>query len=264
MMSAPCVVWGIPIMTDRRVSFQPAFVLHHKPYRETSLLLEVITPQHGRTGLVVRGARGRNSRLRALLQPFRPLLLSWSGRGELHALTDAEGNGPSASLQGRTLYSGYYVNELMMCLLHRGVASAELYDSYVDVLNSLSVTGDDLAALESVLRFFELDLLAALGYGLSLEQCADDGTAVLPGVVYRYIPDHGPVSQPAGNGLAVSGDTLLALSARNLPDSQHRQEAKQLLRAMLRVHLGDKPLHSRELMRQSLLHPPKPAAIDGV
>ena len=114
------------------MAIQSGYILHSRPYRDTSSLLEVFTREHGRIGLVARGARGPKSKLRSVLQPFQPVLLSWLARGDLGTLTDAEPQGISHALAGRALLSGYYLNELLQRLTHRHDSHPVLYDAYQD------------------------------------------------------------------------------------------------------------------------------------
>ncbi len=228
----------------------PGHVLHSRPWRETSLVVEAFTREHGRVGLLARGARRARSRFRGVILPFHPLLLSWSGRGELPTLTGADPEGPARMLRGRALFSGFYLNELLMKLLPRNDAHAELFNVYRRTLVDLGGSGD----LDGTLRMFEKRLLDALGYGPALERVADTGTPVAPERRYRYVPERGPVEDAcAGSGPVVSGRTLLALAEGRLDgeDGRERAEAKRLMRAILAPHLGPRPLGSRELFRQS-------------
>ena len=246
---------------SRRVENEPGYVLHARPWRETSLILEAFTRAHGRVGLTARGARRPRSRLRGLLVPFFPLLLSWTGRGELPALTGADPEGPARpALRGRALFSGFYLNELMLKLLPRNDAHAELFDDYRDALAGLGAGG----AAEPVLRVFEKRLLDALGYGPTLDRDADTGAPVFAHRRYRYLSHHGPVEEAgaaaaAEEGVAVSGRTLLALARGRLGDGEERErhEARNLMRAILAPHLGPRPLGSRQLFAPS---PPAGAA----
>ncbi|MGB1139895.1 MAG: DNA repair protein RecO, partial [Halioglobus sp.] len=115
-----------------RVTLQPAFILHSRPYRDTSVMLDVLTPEHGRIGIVAKGAR--RSRRRgsdaALLQAFTPLLLSFTGRAELKTLTGVETAGVSSRLAGEHLYSALYINELLVRLLHRNDPHPRLFADY--------------------------------------------------------------------------------------------------------------------------------------
>lgn len=235
-----------------KVELQPGFVLHSRPYRDTSALVEAFTAGHGRVGLVARGARSQKSRLRGLLQPFRRVLLSWSGRGELHTLTGVEEVGPALRLSGDQLISGFYVNELMMRLSHRGDANAQLFACYGTTLEGLAQPGDP----RIVLRIFEKRLLEVLGYGLQLERDVQ-GNPVQAERRYRYALEQGPT--PADDaraaGVEIGGAALLALSMERLEDEAALRESKALMRAILAHYLGDKPLRSRELFRPQ----PKPS-----
>ncbi|MGE0080632.1 MAG: DNA repair protein RecO [Thiohalomonadaceae bacterium] len=233
-------------MTGERILLQPAYVLHRRPYRETSLLVEAFTAEHGRVGLVAKGVRRGKGRLQGVLQPFRPLLLSWSGRGELRSLTDAEGSGPVPVLSGRAIYSAFYLNELLLRLTEREDPHPALFARY----------GETLAALcndeEWALRLFERDLLSELGYGLALETDVE-GEPLAEDALYDYQAEIGAIrcgDVPTVH--AVSGRALLALGGRVPPDEQSRREVKKLLRRVLRLYLGTRPLESRALYASAL------------
>lgn len=233
--------------TDGRTALQQAYVLHRKPYRDTSLLVEAFSHEWGRLGLVARGARGRRSSLQALLQPFQPLLLSWSGRGELHTLTAAEATGSVQRLSGTAVISGFYLNELLMRLLPRDDPHPGLYSSYCTTLEQLQrETGSEWA-----LRLFERDLLQELGYGLQLTHDSMDGLPLVAEQQYCYHHEYGPQLEVGGGAdcLAVSGATLLALHSGEPQGEQCRREAKRLMRSILHRYLGSRPLASRELFQ---------------
>lgn len=227
-----------------RVVLAPAFILHRRPYRESSLLVEALSRDYGRVGLVARGASRPRARLKALLQPFQPLLLSWSGRGDLTTLHAAEELQRLPGLPAARLLSGFYLNELLIMLLARGDPCPELFAGYQRALAELA--GD---ANEQVpLRRFEVELLARLGYGLQLTHEADNGRPLLAGQRYRYLLDRGPVPlTEAGPGIIISGQSLLALAAGEFGEPAMLQEVKQLTRAALAARL-DKPLQSRAMI----------------
>ena len=237
-----------PRRSVHAASLEEAFVLHARPYRDTSLLLEVFSREQGRVGLVARGARGGRKRLAEQLQPFAPLLLSWRGQGELATLTGAEPAGPALLPPTGGLLSGFYLNELLIRLLHRGDAHPHLFDVYRQTLALLGQETDE----EAVLRRFERLLLQEIGYGLQLEHEADSGEPVEADRLYDYLPEQGPLPAvgDAPRGVRVHGQTLLALARDGDLDARGRREAKRLMRAALAVHLGDRPLQSRELYRQ--------------
>ena len=233
-----------------RVQQQPGFVLHRHPYSETSLLLEVFTPDHGRVGPLAKGARRPGNRSRGALKPFQPLLLGWSGRGELPVLTGAEAQETALALAGRALYCGFYVNELLVRLLHRHDPHPRLYQAYQTCLGGLGAAGD-----ESILRLFEKRLLQELGYGLVLDRDIGDNAPLAPEAMYDYILDRGPLRlHPELNtrthGVRVRGSSLIALAHDEIDGSAARRDVKALMRAALAHHLGDRPLMSRQLFRR--------------
>ena len=230
-----------------RVNQEAAFVLHATRYRETSLLLEIFSRHHGRIGLVARGASRPKSGLRATLSPFSPLVVNWSGKGELATLSGAEADASAIGLTGEALFCGLYMNELLVRVLHRHDPHELLYDRYV--LSLLRLQGAD--ALAETLRIFEKYLLQQLGYGLVLEHDVAENLPIAAEVVYDYIPERGPVAARGTevHGARVHGATLLALAAECITDPGQLQESKQLMRACLAPHLGDRPLHSRKLFR---------------
>lgn len=230
-----------------RIAQEPAFVLHHHEYGETSLLLEVLTRWHGRLGVVAKGARRARSPLRSTLIPFQPLVIGFSGRGELPTLTAAEALTAAPALAGQTLFCGLYLNELLLRLLHRHDPHERLFVRYAEALAALA--GNDPS--EAVLRVFEKRLLEELGFGLVLDHEVGSGAPVQAGCQYRYLPEQGPVRADASShdGIAIGGATLLALANERLDNAETLREAKRLLRALLARQLGERPLVSRELFR---------------
>lgn len=227
-----------------RIQQQPAYVLHPRAYRETSLILEVLTRDHGRAAMVARGAKGARSKWRNLLQPFRPLLIGWSARGDLGTLTSAEQVAAPPALHGEALYCGMYLNELLIRLLHRGDPHPEVFERYRQVLAELA-SG---APPQPALRIFEKHLLDATGYGLILDHEPGGNSPLLADAWYDYRPDRGPrrVGDQGGGRGAVSGRALLALQSEQLED-ELLPELRSLMRRVIGYHLGDKPLASQAL-----------------
>jgi DNA repair protein RecO (recombination protein O) len=225
-----------------RVEDQPGWILHARPYRETSLLLEGISREHGRVGLVARGARRERPRQpRALLQPLVPLSLAWAGQGDLATLTGVDARGQPPPLAGEALVCALYVNELAARLLPRHDALPELFDRYEETLQRLSAA----AGHAWTLRRFERDLLAETGYGLACDSEADSGDALEPQREYLYIPEHGAVpytGQP--NALRLRGSALLALAEDEAPDTQDLASLRRLMRALISHQLGGGVLRS--------------------
>lgn len=232
-----------------RVSLQPAYILHSRPYRDTSVLLEAFTAEQGRISLVGKGARrrARGGSNAALLQPFTPLLVSFSGRAELKTLTQVEPAGGAIPLRGERMYSGLYINELLVRLLHRHDPHPALFALYGEALAELASD----QPLDPVLRRFEYRLLRDLGYSFELGIDGRSGELLREDALYHYHPDYGlveslGVTEPGQP--SYSGTELLQMSQGDFEGSA-RLCAKRLMRQALAVHLGDTPLRSRELFR---------------
>ena len=230
-----------------RQDAQPAFVLHSYPFRETSLIVEAFARDHGRIGLVARGARRPKSALRGILLPFQPLLLSWAGRGELLTLMRAEWLGGYVPLKGQALICGFYLNELMLRLLPRHDPHDGLFSIYESTLTALA-TGDDQP---TVLRKFEIGLLRELGYAVVLDREVERGAPVACECNYVYIVERGPVgaSGSRGNGVELSGQTLIDMQSGNFTSAVTQQQSKKLMRTLINYYLGDQVLHTRQLLR---------------
>lgn len=224
------------------VASEPGYVLHRRPYRETSALLEVFSREHGRVGLVARGAQ---SRWKGILQPFRPLLLAWRQRGELGTLTGAEQVAAPPALAGEALYCGLYLNELLMRLTQRGDPHPEVFERYRAALAGLSAGG---AHTQPHLRVFEKHLLSDLGFGLHLDREAGGGEPVIADRCYRYEPERGLVAMGGDGADGVSGAALLALHEERIAE-EHLDELRRLMRRVIRYHLGDRPLATLSLFK---------------
>lgn len=227
---------------------QSGYVLHTYPFRETSLVVETYTRAAGRVALVAKGARRPKSALRGVLLAFQPLLLSWSGKGELHTLVRAEWQAGYRPLRGRALICGFYLNELLLKLLARNDAHEDLFDSYAATLAALA-TGEDHA---SILRGFEKRLLGELGYALTLDQDVETGHAVAAERSYTYVIERGPVAltaEPGSIGLELAGQTLLDMQRGDYSSPVTQQQSKALMRMLINHLLGDQVLHTRQLLR---------------
>jgi DNA repair protein RecO (recombination protein O) len=232
------------------VLLQPAYVLHHRPYRDTSRILELFTRDHGRVSVFARGARGgrkTGAALASILQPFNRVLVSWSGRGEAGQLTAAEFDGAMSALPPDRLVSGFYLNELLLKLFARHDSHPEVFALYDATLSALKTDADGVRALRS----FEKRLLDALGYGLALERDVEPGRPLDPAYAYRYRLDQGATRiEGVAEGAGIfSGRTLLALAREDFTDPAVCAEARVLLRSALDRCLEGKELRTREVAR---------------
>jgi len=228
---------------------QPAYVLHARPYRETSLLLECLTRDHGRLGVVARGVRSERGRLqRAQLEPFQPLELGLLQRGELATLRGAETVAAPLPLKGDAGLAGLYLNELVVRLTERQDPYPALFDAYAQTLQRLA-GGESLGWQ---LRRFERDLMDALGYALQLDCDADSGEALVPELSYRYQAEHGPVRCRANEPRALRGSDLLALAADHRPDAAGLAALRGMMRDLIRFHLGGGELRAWRVLASAL------------
>ncbi len=222
-----------------------SYLLHCKPYSNSSLLVECFTSEHGRFPAIAKGVKRSKKAGHALLQPFNSLLINFSGRGEVKTLSGYEQENESIILKGKNLYCGFYLNEVLMRILARNDPHAELFDHYENTLKELSSTTD----VEPVLRSFEVVLLNELGYGLLLDQEAETGKQINHDSFYEFEIEYGPkeINRPYRN--AINGSTLHAL-AGNIPyHDREKSQARMLMRRVLAHYLGDRPLKSRELFK---------------
>jgi DNA repair protein RecO (recombination protein O) len=225
-----------------RVQLEPAYVLHSRSFRETSLIVEAFSREHGRVAVVARGAKSPRSRWRNVLQPFRPLLLGWNQKSDLGTLTAVDQVASPPPLQGQALYCGIYLNELLMRLLHRGDPHPEVFERYRQVLSELASE----APLQALLRLFEKHLLEAIGYAMLLDREYGSGVEIDPQRWYDYQPQRGPVAVAGPAQGRVSGAALLALHGESL-EPAYLPELRVLMRRVIGYHLGDRPLASLSL-----------------
>lgn len=233
--------------TTHRQDNQAVYVLHTYPFKETSLIVELFARDLGRVAATAKGARRPRSAMRGMLQAFQPMLATWSGKQELKTLHSLEWNGSVLMLQGEALMCGFYLNELLLRLLPREDPHEALFEYYADTLKTLAQSQD----LATTLRRFELKFMQELGYAIPLETDTDEAP-IAADHMYRYVAEYGAFRQhPAGlrdEGVIISGKTLLDMAQDDYSQPQTRQQSKQLIRYLLAHYLGDKPLHTRQLL----------------
>ncbi|WP_027795249.1 DNA repair protein RecO [Paraburkholderia acidipaludis] len=232
--------------SDFRVAEQPAFVLHSYPYRETSLIIDVLSRDHGRIALVAKGAKRPHSALRGVLQTFQPLTLSWTGKGEVRTLTGAEWVGGMLPLTGDALLCGFYVNELLVKFCAREDPHPSLFRHYVVTLTRLAHDEPPV----QVLRSFERVLLRETGYALALNRTVNRKTVMAEGR-YVFDPERGvreasdewPAQWPV-----LAGQTLLDMEQDDYHRPQTVAQSKALMRFLLNTYLGGTPLATRQIL----------------
>lgn len=223
-----------------RILSQPAWVLHVRPWRETSALVELLTRDHGRVGVVARGVQGaRRQPLRAALQPLTLLSVDFAMRGELAQLAQAEALTPPLGLLGEALMAGFYLNELLIRLLPRQDANPGVFDRYGETIAELAGGG----GVAWPLRRFERDLLLALGVAPAFD-CDSLGEAIDPAARYRLDPERGAERDRQTSPGSVTGAALLALAADREPPPAQLRELRDALRGLIAHHLGPRGLRS--------------------
>ncbi|SFM12158.1 DNA repair protein RecO [Marinobacter zhejiangensis] len=227
------------------VQGEPAYVLHRRAYRETSLLVDLFSLNAGRLTVVAKGANSSRSPLKAQLQPFQPVLVDWQGRTELKTLVQVEVRqaDPFAGTVG--LYSGLYINELLQRVLPAGDPHPELFAAYIEALSQLVHSRD----VEPVLRRFEVAFAYALGYGFDWAVATDIAQTVEAGYDYCYDPEQGIVQAlgPSVRLQRLPGSTLLQLAEGDFESEAARKLAKRVMRVLVDYLMQGKPLHSRSL-----------------
>ena len=229
----------------KRIHGEPAFLLHHRPYQDSSRILDILSASHGRLALVARGSRGAKSRLRGILRPFLPLKMSWVIRSDLGTLTGAEMNGSPIALQGDALMSGYYANELLLKLLHRHDPQPEIFSAYTRTIENLAAAAD----IAMPLRHFEMELLRRIGYALNLDHDSQTREPLRSDTMYEYRVEQGPVPVSDRRGSMVfSGQQLSGVRNENFDQAEILNCAGRLLREVISFHLGGRELNSRKVL----------------
>ena len=218
---------------SRRILLAPGYILHHRPYRDTSRILEVLVRDHGRMTLFARGVRGPKPRFGGVLQPFELLLLSFQVGGEAGQLTGAESAQSSPPLPAGSLMAGFYLNELLLKLTARHDPMAEVFEDYGRALDGLRAG----QRLEAALRLFEKRLLEAVGYGVDLTYEARTGRAIEAGRFYRFRASEGLVPAQGDEADALAGASLLELAREELGEGRALEDARRVLKAALAERL---------------------------
>lgn len=228
---------------------QRGFVLHRREYSESSLLVDFFTENHGRITLLAKGARRARSPWKALLQPFTPLLLQWSGKSDLKTLIKAEPASLTLPMSTLSLYSGFYVNEVLVRVLENHTAYPDLFQHYLHCVTQLASQPEQI---EPALRTFEFRVLKALGYGVDFANCAATGQPIDPQMLYQFYENQGFIASLLQNNNSFLGKDLLAFEQLDFSEKSTQQAAKRFTRIALKPYLGSAPLKSRELF-QSIL-----------
>ena len=228
-------------MSDTVFHAQPAYILHLQRYRESSLIIDVLTRDLGRISLIGKGVRKTKSKTIGLLRPFAALSLSFVGKSDLKTLTDVETIGLPTELSGLALYCGFYINELICLFLHKDDPHPEVFQDYRQCLLGMAQG----TQIEATLRTFELNLMDNIGYGINLGYDLHHQKPVALNKKYRFNKEAGLIEDVEGQ---FSGAALKAMEEKNFEDPQILSEAKLLMRTVIDAHLQGKQLKSRSVI----------------
>ncbi len=229
---------------SHRQDNQAVYVLHTYPFKETSLVVELFSKELGRIAVVAKGARRPHSAMRGMLQSFQQLSGAWSGKNELKTLHSLDWSAGLTLIKGEALMCGFYMNELLLRLLPREDPHENLFDYYTSTMQTLA----NSTGFASTLRRFELKLLQEMGYAVPLLHDENE-QEILAEKTYRYEAEYGACELSATkNGVQLSGKALLDMARDDYSDAQTQTQSKQLMRYLLTHYLGDKPLHTRQLL----------------
>jgi len=235
-------------VSDRQaVTLALGYMLHARPFRDSSVIADFFTLDYGRISLVARGARRPKSKLKGQLRPFQRCLVSWVTRSSLGTLTALETDNCRPGSIPRRVLSAYYVNELVMRSLRPGDSQAEVFLRYEQFLEELDQQDEAV-----VLRLFERDLLEFLGYGLQLHQ-TQAGRDVDSDAYYHFDVTEGPSVATEGSG-TIPGSSLLALASGSFDAAGSLGDAKRLLRGALDTHLGAADSKVRQVLMSMQAH----------
>lgn len=238
-----------------RVDRQLAYLLHTRPYTESSLLLDVFTRDFGHVRLLARGARGAQSALRGLTYPFQPMWISWFGDKDINTLHSIEWQGGVPALCGQPLLTGFYLNELLLKLTHLQEKLPPVWDAYDTAIRQLAASQRQASAAVKVgicLRQFEITFIHALGYAPPFEG-DEDGQAIRAEMHYLCTVDTPPKvlrhETPAqADWVKLQGNTLLQLQARMFDAPEQAKLAYPWIKLALNTLLNHQPLASRRLL----------------
>ncbi len=236
-------------MNNTTHSLVPAYLIHTKNYRDTSLLIDFFTKNDGFITALAKGIRTPSkSNKRGLLQPFTQLLINYRGKAELVYLNNIELSEQPYIFNNNQLKLSFYINELLyyLCRNPIGIVYPNLFEIYQATLNNLKTVDikNNLELFEPFLREFELDLLSCLGYGLSFTDINPDST-----YSYDFTDGFQAVNEHVSsvNKLLLRGDLIVNIMQRDWSDKQTLIAAKKLLRSIIKYYIGNKELHSRKL-----------------
>lgn len=227
------------------IELEPSFILHIRPFKETSAIIDFFSRNHGRVSAVANGLKRKKSKFRGIAHPFTPVLATFNDKNSLFTLNALEQNGRVVNLPGIKLLSGLYINELLIKLLPQAYSYPELFDDYALLIGSL----ESKDTIESVLRLFEKKLIKAIGYELPLKLEVSTGLPIEPQQYYDYLVGEGPIliKKPSNTNKYYLGQSLIDLDNDFLVCDKSLKDTKKLMRNLINYYLEGKQLNVRKM-----------------
>ena len=235
-------------MSNQIIENEPAYLMHQRPFSESSQIINLFSRHFGRVDLIAKGSKRPKSKFKSFLQPFMPILVSWSGRSQLKTLRNIDINiKQKTTLPNKQLMSAFYLNELILSLLTTADPYPELFDCYALTIDKLS----DVDSSEAVLRTFEINLLSQIGYAINFQTEAMSSNDIEAEQVYRFVVEEGFIrsNTKTPHYSLIKGSIIKAIKRGDYSTSQILKAAKKITRESIKYHLSGKELNTKKVFR---------------
>ena len=227
---------------------EPAYLIHQRPYSETSQIINLFSRHYGRVDAIAKGSKRPKSKFKSFLQPFSPILVSWSGRSQLKTLRSVDINsGKQSNVSRKHLMSAFYLNELILSFLTTADPYPDLFDAYSLAINNLS----NADSSEIILREFEIQLLTEIGYAINFQTEAMSSKKIEPNLSYRFIAEEGFVSSVTSSArdALIKGSVIQSIDRKDFSQPETMRAAKRIIRESVKYHLSGKELNTKKVVK---------------
>ena len=227
---------------------EPAYLIHQRPYSETSQIINLFSRHYGRVDAIAKGSKRPKSKFKSFLQPFSPILVSWSGRSQLKTLRSVDiSSGKQSNVSRKHLMSAFYLNELILSFLTTADPYPDLFDAYSLAINNLS----NADSSEIILREFEIQLLTEIGYAINFQTEAMSSKKIEPNLSYRFIAEEGFVSSVTSSArdTLIKGSVIQSIDQKDFSQPQTMRAAKRIIRESVKYHLSGKELNTKKVVK---------------
>jgi len=227
---------------------EPAYLIHQRPYSETSQIINLFSRHYGRVDAIAKGSKRPKSKFKSFLQPFSPILVSWSGRSQLKTLRSVDiSSGKQSNVSRKHLMSAFYLNELILSFLTTADPYPDLFDAYSLAINNLS----NADSSEIILREFEIQLLTEIGYAINFQTEAMSSKKIEPNLSYRFIAEEGFISSVTSSprDTLIKGSVIQSIDQKDFSQPQTMRAAKRIIRESVKYHLSGKELNTKKVVK---------------